>query len=120
IGDARPDVEDAGIADEHVELPESAHRFSYGPLVVGELSDIAGDPDCRLAELRAHLVGAGRDPLHDCDARTFLDKTGNPRPPDAGAAAGDQRHLSVELTHHAPSVPAAFKLNAAGCRIIHR
>jgi len=101
LGKRGIDIEYAGIPDKHVEPAKGPHGLGDRALIVGELRDIPGDRDDRVAELRLQLGRAGHDPLHDPDPGALLDIPRNDRPADPRAAARYQRHLAVEPPHDA-------------------
>jgi hypothetical protein len=99
VGEGKRAVEHARVADEDVQPAKGVDGSGDRPFVVVQSDDVTADRDHRRAEVRRELVGPGGDPIHDADARAFLDEARHDRLSDARAPARHERDLSIEPAH---------------------
>jgi hypothetical protein len=103
-------VRDAGRSDEHVDAAQLAHRSGDHRVVVGRVRGVdpreRSTPTHRLDlgdRLRAMLF----EDVGDDHVGAFVGQAETARAPDAVAAAGDDRDLSLETSHLAGSATRA-------------
>ena len=94
----------AGVVDQHVDAPELRHRLVDDAAAGGGIGDVAADEAAagtQRLHLRQHLTGCVQAAVavhsHRC---TGLRKRQRRRGADAGARAGDQDHLVLEVVVH--------------------
>ncbi len=83
----------AGIGDHDIDAAESRHHLVEGRFHAGRIGDVAGHRQRLAADFLGHGFRRLQIAVQDRDFRALPGHRLRRRRPDAGAAAGDHRHL---------------------------